>query len=561
MRNLLVLIVILFLTGCKSTYEDTLTGRDVDQKETLAFKLYEEKDYFKAGELFKSLIQDKKSGEDIEKMFFFYAMCDYYLEDYGLAAYEFERLIQKFPRGKYNEESQYFIAMSNYKKSPPYFLDQDYTYRAIESFQLFLDKYPKSTKREDVNNKVDELTDKLEFKMYRQAKLFYHMEEYKSANVALEKVVSEFPDSKHAEEVYYLIAESNFKLAQKSIESKQIERFNKAVNASGSFNKKFRESIYQGRLDNIITESKREIKRLKVELPDYYHKSGDFEKSISLYETLLRRAKTLETQQEFALKLFSVHHSKCQKASTQTKLKSYEDLMKYFNELSEPNRTYIETKNRREVESAKLGYELYKTDAAYKLYKEGKYYSSMLAYRKLLADSSVQNKPKDWYFYIKSNFQYAITQEALLKKDQLDSMVFTIKAAKNEIGGFTSGYQSKIDRMKVIVDENLALYPVLLVEEPYRNGKYKIGLGRAQNLLKTELSKKDEEEIVYLLIATAVKHANKGKRFERFSRFSNAEKLMEKYFYRVESKEVKLKISKLKHKIDKGLFKYKTKEE
>ena len=235
--------------------------------------------------------------------------------------------------------------------------------------------------------------------------------------------------------------------------------------------------------------------------------------------------------------------------------------MKYFNELSEPNRTYIETKNRREVESAKLGYELYKTDAAYKLYKEGKYYSSMLAYRKLLADSSVQNKPKDWYFYIKSNFQYAITQEALLKKDQLDSMVFTIKAAKNEIGGFTSGYQSKIDRMKVIVDENLALYPVLLVEEPYRNGKYKIGLGRAQNLLKTELSKKDEEEIVYLLIATAVKHANKGKRFERFSRFSNAEKLMEKYFYRVESKEVKLKISKLKHKIDKGLFKYKTKEE
>ena len=141
MRNLLVLIVILFLMGCKSTYEDTLTGRDVDQKETLAFKLYEEKDYFKAGELFKSLIQDKKSGEDIEKMFFFYAMCDYHLEDYGLAAYEFERLIQKFPRGKYNEESQYFIAMSNYKKSPPYFLDQDYTYRAIESFQLFLDSF------------------------------------------------------------------------------------------------------------------------------------------------------------------------------------------------------------------------------------------------------------------------------------------------------------------------------------------------------------------------------------------------------------------------------------
>jgi outer membrane protein assembly factor BamD len=273
MRNLLVIAIVLFLVGCKSAFEDTLASRDVQKKENLAFKLYESKDYYKAGELFKSLIQDKKSGEDIEEMFFYYAMCDYKLEDFGLAAYEFERLIQKFPRGKYNEESQYYIAMANYKKSPPHFLDQDYTYRAIESFQLFLDKYPQSEKRNEVNTKVDELTDKLEYKMYKQAKLFYHMEEYKSATIALEGVVSEFPDSKHAEEIYFLIAESNFKLAKKSVEYKQIDRFNKAVKSSGYFIKKFKESEYTERAEAIIDRSKEEIVELKLELPEYYQKN------------------------------------------------------------------------------------------------------------------------------------------------------------------------------------------------------------------------------------------------------------------------------------------------
>ena len=560
MRNLLVVVAVLFLVGCKSAYEETLASRDIGKKEKLAFEFYEKKDYYKAGELFKSLIQDKKSGEEIEKMFFYYAMCDYLLEDFGLAAYEFERLIQKFPRGNYIEKSQYYIAMANYKKSPPYFLDQDYTYRAIESFQLFLDKYPKSELRDEVNIKVDELTNKLEYKMYRQAKLFYHMEEYKSAALALEGVVSEFPDSRHAEEIYYLISESNFRLAKKSIEYKQIDRFKKALKASGDFNSKFKESEFSERIDVIIDNSKEEIVRLKLELPEYYQRIGDYNKSIDLYETLLRRSRKLEGQQKLAVKLFSVYHAKSQKSPTQKKLKAYEDLMKYYNELSEPNRTYVNTKITKEVQSAKLGYQFYKSDAAYQLYKEGKYFFSMVEYKKLLADTSITNKPKDWYFYMKSNYQYAITQEAKLKKNQLDTILNNVNTAKNQLSKTNSSYLVKINRIKLEVEKDLSEYPVLLVKEPYKNGSYKVALGRAQNLLKNNLDKKDEEEIVYLLIATSVKYAKKGKRFERYGRFLNANKLLDSNHKKVENKELIVKLNKLKEKIEKGIIKYQIKE-
>ena len=560
MRNLIVIAAVLFLIGCKSAFEETLASRDVQKKENLAFELYEKKEYYKAGELFKSLIQDKKSGEAIEKMFFYYALCDYELEDFGLAAYEFERLIQKFPRGKFNEQSQYYIAMANYEKSPPHFLDQDYTYRAIESFQLFLDKYPLSSKREEVNTKVDELTDKLEYKMYKQAKLFYHMEEYKSASIALEGVVSEYPDSKHAEEIYFLVAESNFRLAKKSVEYKQIDRFNKAIKTSGEFKKKFKESEYADRVMTILDRSKAEIVRLKLELPEYYQKIGDYNKSIDLYETLFRRAKNLGVQQNIALKLFAVHHAKSQKSSTQTKLKSYEELMNYYNGLTEPNRTFVDSKISKEVESAMLGYQLYKLDVAYQLYKEGKYFFSLVEYKKLLSDTSIAHKPKDWYFYLKSNYQYAISQEAKLKKSQLDTILINTNLAEFKLSQLNSSYLNKINKIRRQVEKDLKDYPVLLVKEPYRNGDYKVSLSRAQNLLKNNLDKKDEEEIVYLLIASAVKHAKKGKRFERQGRFVDANKLLLYNLEKIEDEEFLVKVDKLKGKIEKGINKYKLKE-
>ena len=253
MRNLVIIASFILMLSCKSTYEETLKSRDVEKKEELAFKLYEKEDFFKASDLFTSLIQDVTGGTEIEKMFFFYAMCDYKMGDYGLAAYEFERLIQKFPRGKYTEESQFLIGMSNFEKSPPSYLDQDYTKRAIESFQLFLDKYPNSKRKAEVNEKVDVLTQRIEVKMYDQAILYYRMGEYKSSVVALEGLLNEFPDSDYAEEVGFKIADSHFELAKQSIESKQIERFKKAVKASTKFNKKYQESKFLDR-SNLIAK-------------------------------------------------------------------------------------------------------------------------------------------------------------------------------------------------------------------------------------------------------------------------------------------------------------------
>ncbi|MFT4899254.1 MAG: outer membrane protein assembly factor BamD [Flavobacteriales bacterium] len=561
MRNLVIIASFLLMLSCKSTYEETLKSRDVEKKEELAFKLYEKEDFFKAADLFKSLIQDVTGGTEIEKMFFFYAMCDYKMGDYGLAAYEFERLIQKFPRGKYTEESQFLIGMSNFEKAPPSYLDQDYTKRAIESFQLFLDKYPNSKRKLEVNEKVDFLTQRIEVKMYDQAILYYRMGEYKSSVVALEGLLNEFPDSDYAEEVGFKIADSHFELAKQSIESKQIERFKKAVKASTKFNKKYKESKFLDRSSLIAKKSLGEVDRLKRELPEYYHKTGKYDKSIELYETLLRRTSKETEKQKIAIKLFKVYHTKAQKGFTQNKVENYENLMTYYNALSESNRSSINSTISKELASSKMGYQQYKSSAAYQLYKEGKYFFAVAQYKVLMKDTSINATPKDWYFYMMANYRFASSQEAQIKQNSLDSIKEFHSIIADKISESTSSYKGKTVKLIKKVDAELTAYPILLVKEPYKNGKYKIGITRAQKLLRSELSEKDEEEIVYLLISTSIKHATKGKKFERFSRFEYAKSVCEQYKPKVKTLENIARLKKLEEKINKALLRYQINEE
>lgn len=561
MRILQLLTIVVLLFSCRSKFEKTLESRDIEKKEKMAFSYYEKENYFKAADLFKSLIQDMSGGEEIEKMFFYYAMCDYKMGDFGLAAYEFERLIQKFPRGVYTEEAQFLIGMANYKKAPPSYLDQDYTYRAIESFQLFLDKYPESDKREEVNNKVDELTKRLEKKLYDQAMLYYNMGEYKSSSVAFESLLIDFPDSRHAEEASFLIADSHFKLANQSIESKQIERYRDAEKSAQLYKVKFKDGAHFNKADDITEKSKEEITRLKKELPEYYHRIGRYDLSIGLYETLFRRARKLEEQQQIAVNMFRVYHTKAQKARTEYKLSAYKELMKFYNDLNAPNKNYVKTTTGKEFELAQLGYQQYQSTAAFQLYKEGKYKYSLDHYKDYLNDTSFTNKPNDWYFMLLANYKYLSDLEAAEKNMQLDSMKIYYRKALPVLEAKDNNFKRKASRLMSKVSSEKAEFPAKLVEEPFKEGRYKVAIGRAQQLLSRKLSQENEEEIVYLLIATAAKYAKKGKRFERFDRFSAADKYYEQYVSLVKSED---KISDLKHlkeKIDKGLIKYQIKEE
>lgn len=228
----------------------------------MALKYYDEEEYYKAYPLFDELIPLFRGSEKSELLAYKFAWCDYNLKDFILAGYRFDQFVKTFPNSKYAEEAQFMLAMSYYKSSPVASLDQQETYKAIDEFQLYLDQYSSSTRADSAMHVLDELRKKLEFKAFENARIYHKTQYYKSAVIALNNFINDYPGTKYAEQAYFLIIDSNYQLALNSIYSKQKERYEATLKAYQKFVDKFPKSTLIKEAEEIYTAAQKELSKI-----------------------------------------------------------------------------------------------------------------------------------------------------------------------------------------------------------------------------------------------------------------------------------------------------------
>ena len=150
-----------------------------------------------------------------------------------LAIAEYDRLIRRMSFSPYVEKARYRICESYVILSPKYFRDQTYSEKAIEKLQEFIDDYPNSDKREEAQNNIKILRNKLSRKAYDTGILYIKMEEYTSALIAFKQVLdlyydSEYNELAHMKTIACYIYRNEFEEAQKYYDEKRsfIERIN-----------------------------------------------------------------------------------------------------------------------------------------------------------------------------------------------------------------------------------------------------------------------------------------------------------------------------------------------
>ncbi|VAW25879.1 hypothetical protein MNBD_BACTEROID06-1106, partial [hydrothermal vent metagenome] len=111
--------------------------------------------------------------------------------------------------------------------------------------QAYINRNPDSEFLKDANKIIGELQVKLETKAYFNAKEYYKIGMLKSAKVAFGNFAKDYPDSKYNEELKYLKIEATFKVAQKSIPSKQKKRYNEVIELYEEFVDRYPSSSYQ----------------------------------------------------------------------------------------------------------------------------------------------------------------------------------------------------------------------------------------------------------------------------------------------------------------------------
>jgi outer membrane protein assembly factor BamD len=263
-KNQLYTVLLVILTAFSSfscsQYEKVMKGDDVNLKYTKAFDYYNKGDYTKAGALFDQLAPLTRGTRRADSVFFFQAMTQYKLTDYIIAGHYFNVFVGLYQNSRFIEEAAYMEAYCYYLQSPRPELDQIPTNQALDAFRLYMIRYPKSTRIADCQRIVMELNEKLMEKAFLSAKLYYNLSDYKASIVALNNCLVDFPETKLREEIMFLILKSKYFLALNSIQVKQTERFQDAVDEYYSFVAEYPESKNKKDADVMYKESSKYIK-------------------------------------------------------------------------------------------------------------------------------------------------------------------------------------------------------------------------------------------------------------------------------------------------------------
>ena len=254
-------IGLLAAVGCKSEYELLLEGNDVDAKYAAAFEYFNQGKYQRASQLFESLSALTNGTDRRDTVQYYWGLSNYRYRDYYTAETNFTNFIATYPLSPFAPDAGFFRIDCLYRQTLRYELDQKPTRNALSAIARYLVENPDSPYRPLCENMTTELNGRLDRKAYENARLYYKMEDYQAASVALRNVLKDNSENIYREDILYYIAMSSYKYASMSVQNKQKERYLIFVDDYLNFVGEYPESNYRGELDGLYKRAQRALGR------------------------------------------------------------------------------------------------------------------------------------------------------------------------------------------------------------------------------------------------------------------------------------------------------------
>lgn len=267
---------VLLVSGC-GEYARIQKTQDYEYKYEAAKALYIEGKYSRASQLLGDVLAILKGTAYGEECLYMLAMCAYNSKDYESASSYFRKYYQSYPKGLYVEHARYYSGLSLYNQIPDPRLDQTYTDEAISELQQFLDLYPTTQLKEQTQNMIYLLQDKLVEKEYLAAKMYFDLgtyrgnstfggSNYEACIVTAQNALKDYPfaTTERREELSILILRSRFQLASQSVIEKRMERFRNVIDEFYAFANDFPESKFLKEAQDLYDRADKVVKKKNV---------------------------------------------------------------------------------------------------------------------------------------------------------------------------------------------------------------------------------------------------------------------------------------------------------
>ena len=264
MKKLFVLLLPLILLASCTQYAKVQKSMDYEYKYELAKAYYMGGEYSQASSLLEDVLAFTKGTMFAEESLYMLSMCYFNMSDYVTASQYFTTYFNTYPRGVYAETARFMSARALYLDTPDPRLDQTSTIKAIGEIQVFTEYYPYSKYRQQANEMLYELHDRLVEKEYRSAQLYYDLGNYMGNNyraciITAQNALNDYPYTKLREDLSMLVLRARYSMAKESVQEKMIDRYRDALDEYYAFKNEFPESKYMKEADKIYRETKKAL--------------------------------------------------------------------------------------------------------------------------------------------------------------------------------------------------------------------------------------------------------------------------------------------------------------
>ena len=265
--------------SCKSQYELLLASGDLDAKYDAAMNYFNNKKYQKAAQLFESMAVLTNGTERDDTVQYYWGLSNYRFKDYYTAESNFASFVENFPRSPFAPDAQFYRLDCLYRATYRWELDQTPTKNCLAYITEYVREYPGDGPHlEACLEMIKDLSDRLDRKAFENARLYYKMEDYLAARVALRNVLKDNAENGYREDILYYTAMSSYHYARMSVAAKQKERYLTFVDDYLNFIGEYGESKYRRELDAMYRRSQRALGRYDGVDEELELKSKDFER-------------------------------------------------------------------------------------------------------------------------------------------------------------------------------------------------------------------------------------------------------------------------------------------
>ena len=234
-----------------------------------AKRYFNEGKYNRSAVIFEEVVPMLRGSSNGEEALYMLAQSYYSMKDYITASEYFRSYYNAYPRGQFAELARFYAAYGLYMESPDSRFDQADTYKAMQYFQEFIDYYPQSEKKEQAQQYLFVLQEKLAFKELLAARLYYNLGDYilypfpggnyLSCVITAQNAMRSYPYTQYREELMYYVFKSKYEMAVRSVEEKKDIRYRDVVDEYYTYVNDYPQGKYMKEIQRLHENIQKEL--------------------------------------------------------------------------------------------------------------------------------------------------------------------------------------------------------------------------------------------------------------------------------------------------------------